>query len=361
MRTRPSRSNLFPSASLVGRLRCPRDRATLGLDGSWLICEQGHRYPVVDGVPVLLVEEDQPTIGLARDSIACARRAAAGEYNGDPWFSETLGLSADQRAALAAESPKRSLKVDPVVSLLVAATNGMHYRDRVGQLREYPIPEIRLPPGNGETLIDVGCSWGRWSLAAARQGYRVCGIDPSLGAVLAAQRLAGRLDLTVEFVVGDARRLPFREESFDRAFSYSVLQHFSERDLRVGLTEIGRVLEAGGSSLIQMPNRFGARCIFHQLRRGFREATGFEVRYHSPGELLAAFERAIGGTTFSADCFFGIGLQRSDLEHVSAPARRVIRASEAMRATSERLPCLRWLADSLYFYSKAGPRSVNAR
>ena len=61
----------------------------------------------------------------------------------------------------------------------------------MGKLDRYPIPEIRLPESQGETLPDVGCNWGRWSVAAARKGYAVVGIDPSMGGVMAARRWPG--------------------------------------------------------------------------------------------------------------------------------------------------------------------------
>ena len=99
--------------------------------------------------------------------------------------------------------------IDPVVAYLIAATNGLMYRHLIGRLESYPIPDIDLPPGEGRTLLDVGCSWGRWSLAAARLGYTVIGIDPSLGAVMAARRVARQLNLAATFLVGDARHLPF--------------------------------------------------------------------------------------------------------------------------------------------------------
>jgi cyclopropane fatty-acyl-phospholipid synthase-like methyltransferase len=43
-------------------------------------------------------------------------------------------------------------------------------------------------PGAGKLLLDIGCSWGRWSISAARNGWCVVGIDPSLGAIMAARR-----------------------------------------------------------------------------------------------------------------------------------------------------------------------------
>ena len=66
---------------------------------------------------------------------------------------------------------------------------------------------------------------GRWSIAAARKGFSVVGIDPSLGAVMAARRIAKELNLDIKYLVADGRFLPFRERQFKVAYSYSVLQH----------------------------------------------------------------------------------------------------------------------------------------
>ena len=81
----------------------------------------------------------------------------------------------------------------------VGATNGILYKDAIGKLDHYPIPVLRMPPGAGRRLLDIGCNWGRWSIAAARLGYRPIGIDPSLGAVLAAKRVSEKLGLDVQF------------------------------------------------------------------------------------------------------------------------------------------------------------------
>jgi SAM-dependent methyltransferase len=188
-------------------------------------------------------------------------------------------------------------------------------------------------------------------VAAARLGYRPVGIDPSLGAVFAARRVSKELGLTADFVVGDARFLPFTDSFFDAVFSYSVIQHFGKDDARRSLAEAGRVLKPGGQSLVQMPNRFGLRCLFHQARRGLRSAGGFEVRYWSLPELRRAFTSTIGPTRFSVDCFFGLGLQAADIHLMSRSNRSVIQLSEFLRLLSKRLPILRYLADSIYVES----------
>jgi SAM-dependent methyltransferase len=237
------------------------------------------------------------------------------------------------------------------VSFLIGATNGIAYKHLIGKLQEYPIPELCLPSANGQVLLDVGCNWGRWCIAAARLGYTPIGIDPSLGAVLAAKRVAAQLGLNVKFVVGDARFLPFRTGSMDVVFSYSVLQHFSKGDASRAIKEVGRVLQANGKSVVQMPTVLGFRCMYHQARRRFREARDFEVRYWSIPALRQVFTKHVGRTTFSVDCFLGIGLQAADLRLMPLSLRVVIRVSELLRKTSRVLPWFCYVADSVYVES----------
>jgi SAM-dependent methyltransferase/uncharacterized protein YbaR (Trm112 family) len=304
---------------------CPRDHAPLSAQNGSLECAAGHRYPCVDGIPVLLVEEVDPT------HLACWRspkRARAG-------WSESL--SADGA-------------IDPYVSRAVEKTCGVLYRPLVGRLDAYPIPELPLPRGDGAELLDVGCNWGRWTLAAAGAGYRPVGIDPALEAVAAARRVAAQLERDAEYVVADARHLPFPDGSFDVVFSYSVLQHFGKEDALGALHEIRRVLRPGGRAVVQMANAFGARNLYRQVaRRRFREPRGlFGVRYWTPGELRAAFSQAIGPARLSVDGFFALNAQASDIDLLPRRYRPVVRASELLRRTSERVPALCTVADSVY-------------
>ena len=238
-------------------------------DGRVLQCPNEHEFPIVDDVPVLLRSDVPQTIGLASTSLQHAWADVEGK-NTDAWFVETLGISNEQKQSVRMAT-FRGGAMDPVVSHLVGATNGILYSRLIGCLHEYPIPEVRLPEGKGKTLLDVGCSWGRWSIAAAKKGYLPVGLDPSLGAILAAKRVANSLGLPFHGVVADARFLPFRTDSFDVAFSYSVLQHFSKSDARAALEDIRRVLHPDGSFLVQMASALGIRSMQHQARRGFRE------------------------------------------------------------------------------------------
>lgn len=344
---------MTPPAALdqwfLEHLVCPRDRQSLSLVADALRCGNGHRYPIIDGVPVMLLDDVRQTFTAAGASLARAA-GGGGDARAPGLYLESIAISDDEKRgvlALAADHPP----IDPVVAYLVAATNGLLYRHLVGQLTSYPIPEISLPPGQGRTLLDIGCSWGRWTLAAASRGYDAVGIDPSLGAVMAARRVAAQLGRDVRFVVGDARHLPFADRSFGSVYSYSVIQHFSREDAGRAVGEIGRVLESGGRARVQMPTRYGVRCLYHQLRRGFSDGANFDVRYWMLRDLRRVFTERIGPSGFEVDGYFGLGLQQSDA-HLMTPARRLLlRASAWMKTASSRNAWLTHLADSVYVLS----------
>jgi 2-polyprenyl-3-methyl-5-hydroxy-6-metoxy-1,4-benzoquinol methylase/uncharacterized protein YbaR (Trm112 family) len=329
---------------LLEKLICPRDGSRLNPDARHLVCERDHRYPVVKGIPVLLRDDVDPTLWVIHESW---RQAT--QWDGrEEYFIDTLGLTAEQCDQVR-EFIKRSSDhpVDPVVQFMVAATSGILYLPLIGKMRTYPIPELRLPDGQGTTLLDVGCNWGRWSVAAARKGYRTTGIDPSLGALLAAQRVTKQQGLDARFVCGDARYLPFADAAFDTVFSFGVLQHFSRENVRVTVQGMSRVLKPNGLSFVQMPNAFGVRNAYQLARRRFRDGDKFEVRYWRPGELVDTFS-AIGPTTLSVDGFFGLGIQPADRHMLPLKYRAVVNASEVLRAAANSVPWLTYGADSLY-------------
>lgn len=317
---------------MLSSLACPRDLTRLSPDRRGLRCELGHVYPVVDGIPVLLVPEVEQTHSFARRSLEIA------EGDWMTWVREVRWTASE------------TSRVHPYVQEMVGKTNGMLYQHLKGSLLEYPIPAMKMLPGNG-SLLDVGCSWGRWSVAAARNGHRVVGIDPDIYGVMAARDIARQFQVDAEFIVADARYLPFEQGSFENCFSFSVLQHLSKADALAAISQIGRVLRNGGSSVVQMPNQNGIRSLFHRAKRGFSEGANFQVRYWAPAELTAAFERHIGPTELAVAGFFGLGVQMSDLRFMPLKFKLIIRLSEALGAAASVVEPLKLLADSLFVCS----------
>ena len=241
--------------------------------------------------------------------------------------------------------------IDPFVQDEIARTNGIMFQSVIGKLQQYPIPQLRLPHGQGQSLLDIGCNWGRWCIAAGRAGYCPVGIDPSLEAVLAARRVASQLGVQARFVVGDARYLPFRDELFDVVFSYSVLQHFAKLNVVTTLDEIRRVLQNSGTSCIQMLNSLGLRSLYNQVKRGPRSPERFEVRYWHPSELVSAFTTHIGPSKLMIDGFFSANAQLSEAKILPLHLRTVAYTSEFLRRLSGNSSLMTHFADSLYVLS----------
>jgi 2-polyprenyl-3-methyl-5-hydroxy-6-metoxy-1,4-benzoquinol methylase len=239
--------------------------------------------------------------------------------------------------------------VDEHVRASLIKTHGNLYRG--ARLTRYPIPPFPLPGGDGGALLDVGCNWGRWTIAATRAGWRPTGIDLAKKSVGAARRVAEQLGVEAEYVVADARELPFDDGSFAAVFSYSVLQHLAKEDVPRVVSEIGRVLRPGGIVWIEMPNARGPLNLVRQARRGFSAGSGQDVRYWTLAELRRTFG-AIGPVSISADGFLTINPQAADLDLLPPRSRAVVRISERLTRASERLPLLVQVADSVVVHAR---------
>jgi SAM-dependent methyltransferase len=307
----------------VTALVCPRDAGTLERDGDRLVCRAGHRYPVDGGVPILLVDEAKPT-------------------QPGYWATRVEEHPVDELEVAPAD------EVDPYVRRVLLGTCGNLYGD-ASRIKRYPLP--MLPLSGPGAFLELGANWGRWTIAAARAGFDATGIDPSLGATRAAKRVARQLGVDADYVVADARHLPFADASIDVVFSYSVLQHFGLRDVEETLHETARVLKPGGISLHQLTNAFGARNVYQQARRRFRAAEAFDVRYWRPADIQRTFEAAVGPTTLSADGFLTLNPHADELAELAARARFVVHASRALVRLSEWVPGFSYVADSLWVCS----------
>ena len=107
-------------------------------------------------------------------------------------------------------------------------------------------------------LLDVGCGAGRVALGLARRGYtRVLGLDSCAPMVAEARRLAVGMGAEVEFWDGDARRLPFPDQSFDGLiFAFNGLMQIPGREnRRTVLGELRRVIVPEGALVFTTHDR----------------------------------------------------------------------------------------------------------
>jgi demethylmenaquinone methyltransferase/2-methoxy-6-polyprenyl-1,4-benzoquinol methylase len=116
-------------------------------------------------------------------------------------------------------------------------------RDRAWRRRA---AEAAAPPAGGAAL-DVACGTGRLSVELRDRvgaGGRVVGLDFS-ERMLAVARAAHP---SIEWVQGDATRLPFEDASFDAATTAFGLRNLDQPDR--GLAEMKRVVRPGGNLVV---------------------------------------------------------------------------------------------------------------
>ena len=248
--------------------------------------------------------------------------------------------------------------VDPYVQQWVAKTNGNLYRQAVNRLPRLPIPRWPGPVAEqaGGRLLDIGCGWGRWMVAAARAGYLPLGIDLKLLSAAAANRILRSEDHAGHAMVGDIRRLPFPDESFDAAFSYSVLQHLPKVHALAALREIRRVLKPGGYCQIELPLHPGLTNWRHESSSNI-DSECWDVRYYRWQEVQDIFGALFEDVEIQADCIFGIGVKFEDLDILPWRYKPIAIVSEGFRKMCEVLPQLVRLADSVYIVAQK--RSAN--
>jgi SAM-dependent methyltransferase len=121
--------------------------------------------------------------------------------------------------------------------------------DRIPRKEEYRVITSylsKLP--RGARLLDGGCGLGDWTLAFARKGCSVVGLDISLTTV---DQLQGRFP-EASFVHGDIRCTDFTDASFDAYFSWGVFEHF-ESGMQECVREAFRILKPGGMLFVSVP------------------------------------------------------------------------------------------------------------
>jgi 2-polyprenyl-3-methyl-5-hydroxy-6-metoxy-1,4-benzoquinol methylase len=309
---------ILDNPEILRVLACPWDHTALRVEGGGLTCKQGHQFPVEHGIPV---------------------------------FTEKVRREALPGNMEAAPESGVGQAIDSFVNQWLVNTHGNLYWGARGKLRRYPIPPWPLGEGQGKRVVDIGCSWGRWSIAAARAGYLPIGVDVHIDALAAGRRVAKQLGVQADYVCSEADRLPFLVGSIDLVFSYSVLQHLDREAVRRIFGEAARILKPQGICLVQMPNRSGIFNLIRQMQRGFRDgAPGtFEMRYWSRAQIRKMVEEAgLGELQIRADGFFTQNPQLADLDILSFSGKLVVVTSYAGCRVAALLPFLTRLADSFW-------------
>lgn len=144
-----------------------------------------------------------------------------------------------------------------------------------------------LEPRDGMRVLDIGCGTGNYSLALAKAGLKVTGIDISPAMLEKARITVKARGLKVSFLEGDALQLPFRDNSFDAVISATALEFVPDLDAALG--EAYRVLKPGGRLVVGVIGRDSAWGRFYREKASLDPGSVFaHARLYSLKELRDA-------------------------------------------------------------------------
>lgn len=157
----------------------------------------------------------------------------------------------------------------------------------------------RLGLQPGDLFLDAGAGFGRHAFEAARRGARVVALDyaaeelTGTRATFGAMAVAGEIpmDRFVGVLRGDATKLPFDDNVFDRIVTSEVLEHI--QDDVAAIAELTRVLKPGGTLGVTVPTWWPEK-INWMLSDEYHapKSEGGHVRIYSATELKAKLRSA---------------------------------------------------------------------
>jgi 2-polyprenyl-3-methyl-5-hydroxy-6-metoxy-1,4-benzoquinol methylase len=125
-----------------------------------------------------------------------------------------------------------------------------------GTLQEVTFIEQEIGFDKTKRILDVGCGTGRHAIELAKRGYIVTGVDLSESQLIRAREKAAEAKVNVQFELGDARALRFKNE-YDVALTLCeggfALMETDEMNFAI-LHGAARALKPGGIFILTTLN-----------------------------------------------------------------------------------------------------------
>ena len=331
-------------------LNCPNCKyETLILSEKKLFCSQcKETYPIIFDIPILITKNKCKKLGL-------------NYYETD--IQNQIINSNDFK--------KNKNGILNYIKNILKGTSGILYK-KIKEPKKYPLANIPFPSidnYNEKKLLDIGCGWGRWTINAAQKNYISIGIDLSLKSLIAAKTICKELSIqNCDFICCDVLDLPLKKDSFDRVYSFSFLQHFSENNLRIISKNISLVMKPNSIFKTQMVNKYSIRgfyndykiknCKDEMIKKGHMDEIegedSFTVRYFSINKINKILKETFLVENFKNYSFF-TQAQLSDFLLISFKSKIFLVIALITNYLVKILPFFKFISDNLMFTLKKKP------
>jgi ubiquinone/menaquinone biosynthesis C-methylase UbiE len=129
-----------------------------------------------------------------------------------------------------------------------------------------------------DKILEIGCGIGSIVNELTQRGFNITGTDISNEAINYGRKKYGDIRLDVQ----PAENLPYADKAFNVVLSFDLFEHIAQIDRHV--SEVSRVLAAGGCYLFQTPNKY-SNMIFETWYHKSFSWKRTHPSLHSPGQL----------------------------------------------------------------------------
>lgn len=122
--------------------------------------------------------------------------------------------------------------------------------------KEIVIPLLKIPEHG--VILDLGCGFGALSFLVARfrPDIHIFGVDILFKPQEENLLMANKLEAKIQFIVGDANYIPFKDDYFDCVLCQTLFIHLE--NAMPALNEIRRVLKPNGIAMFAEYSRTGS-------------------------------------------------------------------------------------------------------
>ncbi len=171
------------------------------------------------------------------------------------------------------------------------------------------------------SILDVGTGTGFLALLLADMGHDVTGIDISRRMLEKSRQNADTMNLAVDFMHGDAEKLPFGDETFDIVVNRNLL--WTMPDPMAAVDEWSRVVKPGGK-LILIDGKWHDSATVMRLRRFLGGLVAFITEKQNPRTFTSCYSKIKDQLPFFigsdpdevANLFSGVGLTNISVNHL---------------------------------------------